>query len=32
MYYISIPPNIGKHLYKKKIIIKIMVLPEEMQR
>jgi len=31
MYYISIPPVIGKHLYKKKVLIKIVTLPEEVQ-
>ena len=29
MYYISIPPPIGKHLYKKNVIVRISVLPEE---
>ena len=31
MYYISIPPVIGRHLHRKKVLIKIVVLPEEVQ-
>jgi len=31
MYYISLPQAVGKPLYKKRVIVKIMPLPEEMQ-